>query len=45
VDSQDTICLVDAESIAIEAAFVASDGAIICVWRMIRAPRIRWRIM
>ena len=31
VDSQDTICLVDAESIAIEAAFVASDGAIICV--------------
>ena len=31
VDSQDTICLVDAESIAIEAAFVASDGTIICV--------------
>ena len=31
VDSQDTICLVDAESIAIEAAFVAGDGAIICV--------------
>lgn len=31
VDSQDTICLVDAESIAIEAAFVAGDGTIICV--------------
>lgn len=31
VDSQDTICLVDAESIAIEAAFVAGDGNIICV--------------
>lgn len=31
VDSQDTICLVDAESIAIEAAFVAVDGTIICV--------------
>lgn len=31
VDSQDTICLVDAESIAIEAAFIASDGTIICV--------------
>lgn len=31
VDDQDTICLVDAESIAIEAAFVASDGNIICV--------------
>lgn len=31
VDSQDTICLVDAESIAIEAAFIANDGTIICV--------------
>lgn len=31
VGSQDTICLVDAESIAIEAAFVAGDGTIICV--------------
>lgn len=31
VGSQDTICLVDAESIAIEAAFVAVDGTIICV--------------
>lgn len=31
VDTQDTICLVDAESIAIEAAFVAGDGTIICV--------------
>ena len=31
VDAQDTICLVDAESIAIEAAFVAGDGTIICV--------------
>ncbi len=31
VDSQDTICLVDAESIAIEAAFIASEGTIICV--------------
>ena len=31
VDNQDTICLVDAESIAIEAAFVAGDGTIICV--------------
>ena len=31
VDSQDTICLVDAESIAIEAAFIAGDGTIICV--------------
>ncbi len=31
VDSQDTICLVDAESIAIEAAFIAVDGTIICV--------------
>lgn len=31
VDSQDTICLIDAESIAIEAAFVAGDGTIICV--------------
>lgn len=31
VDSQDTICLVDAESIAVEAAFVAADGTIICV--------------
>lgn len=31
VGSQDTICLVDAESIAIEAAIVASEGTIICV--------------
>lgn len=31
VDTNDTICLVDAESIAIEAAFVAGDGSIICV--------------
>ena len=31
VDSQDIICLVDAESIAIEAAFIASEGTIICV--------------
>jgi len=31
VDSTDTICLVDAESIAIEAAFVAGDGTIVCV--------------
>ncbi len=31
VGSQDCICLVDAESIAIEAAFVAGDGTIICV--------------
>jgi len=31
VGTQDTICLVDAESIAIEAAFVAGDGTIICV--------------
>ena len=31
VDSSDCICLLDAESIAIEAAFVAGDGTIICV--------------
>ena len=39
VDSQDTICLVDAESIAIEAAFVASDGTIVCVEK-IPTPRL-----